>query len=84
MYNAHEEIIKMENNKEANEKLLFHGTSSEGAEGVCLSNFDNRYFRDGKWGYGAYFADDPVKSNDYAVPNGQQIKSMLINKVLLG
>jgi len=42
---------------------LLHGTSKEGADGIIKSSFDDRFFSDGLYGYGAYFADDPNKSN---------------------
>lgn len=58
-------LIANENNGNPNEQYLFHGTKANSAKGIIDSNFDNRYFVDGAWGYGAYFADDPNKSHNY-------------------
>ncbi len=77
-------IIALNNKKDANEKLLFHGTKKEGAAGILEGNFENAFFAVGKWGRGAYFADNPVMSNEYTFPDDKGIRYMFINKVILG
>ena len=47
-------------------------------------NFENSYFKNGYWGFGAYFADDPVKSHGYAPADDNGIRHMFICKVILG
>lgn len=63
VYNGLYNQIKLLNNGDANERILFHGTKMEGAEGVLAGNFENSYYAQGRWGRGAYFADDPNKSH---------------------
>ena len=58
-------IIQQNNNGDANERVLYHGTSKAGAEGILEGNFENAYFAAGKWGRGAYFADNPGMSHGY-------------------
>jgi hypothetical protein len=82
IYQGHREV--MERTGVVNERNLFHGTSEEGALGIWKNSFDNRYAKDGAWGYGTYFADDPNKSHSYAPPNKDGIRHMLICRVLLG
>ena len=79
------EAIKLDNNGQANERLLFHGTSKLGAEGISKSNFDDRFYKSGGlFGHGAYFADDPNKSNGYADKEANGMRHMFLCKVLLG
>jgi hypothetical protein len=59
------DLIMSKNNGKSNMKILFHGTSPAGSIGITQGNFENSYFKDGAWGYGAYFADDPNKSHAY-------------------
>ena len=40
---AHRDIIKRENNNQDNEKVLLHGTSQQGAEGITKASFDDRF-----------------------------------------
>jgi hypothetical protein len=68
-----------------NEMLLFHGTSGPGVEGIPNNGFDNRYWSKpgaGFFGCGAYFADDPRKSNDYSDKGAKSV--IFVCKVLLG
>ncbi|CAF5087955.1 unnamed protein product, partial [Rotaria sp. Silwood1] len=69
-----------------NERELFHGTGGEAIEGIINRGFDDRYFSpSGVWGRGAYFADDPRKSNGYAPPDTQTNRRVIFyNKVILG
>ena len=83
IYEGLSEIIKTENNNDFNESHLLHGTSYAGAQGIIDSGFDDRWFANGFFGFGAYFADDPNKSNGYA-PAANGFQNMFICKVLLG
>ena len=83
IYEGLAEIIKTENNNDLNESHLLHGTSHAGAQGIIDSGFDDRWFKNGAWGFGAYFADDPRKSNGYA-PAENGVQNIFICKVLLG
>jgi len=82
LYRAHIEIVKRENNDVANEMDLFHGTKSQGCQGIIKSNFDDRHIEDGAWGFGMYFAQDPMKSDKYTEKNG--VKGMFLCSVILG
>jgi len=63
-------MIKNTNNGLLNEKILFHGTSPLGADGITSANFENSFYNpSGAWGSGAYFADDPNKSHSYTSTN---------------
>ncbi|CAF3951467.1 unnamed protein product, partial [Rotaria sp. Silwood1] len=68
------------------ERYLYHGTAPDAVQGITDFGFDDRYFSsDGLWGHGAYFAEDPRKSHDYAPVNPQdQTRVMFYAKVLLG
>lgn len=69
-----------------NERELFHGTSDKAIQGITDHGFDDRYFSTkGRWGHGAYFADNPKKSHKYAHsdPN-DQTRVIFYAKVLLG
>ncbi|UJR12813.1 hypothetical protein I4U23_016986 [Adineta vaga] len=68
------------------ERELFHGTSGEAIQGIIDRGFDDRYFSPtGAWGRGAYFADDPRKSNNYAPPDPTTNRRVIFyNKVVLG
>ena len=68
-----------------NDKLLYHGTDEAGATGIKYNGFDSRYFsKSGMYGRGAYFADIPTKSHDYAPPNAVGCRFMFVVKVALG
>jgi hypothetical protein len=68
-----------------NERELFHGTSIEAANSIKDAGFDNRWFKAGFFGKGAYFADDPKKSHDYNAGNpGTSKRIMFVCKVALG
>ncbi|CAF3296765.1 unnamed protein product [Rotaria sp. Silwood2] len=68
------------------ERCLFHGTNTDAIQGITDYGFDDRYFSSsGRWGHGAYFADDPRKSHGYTNLNPQdQTHVMFYAKVLLG
>jgi len=84
LYEAMESTIKRENNGNANEReFLFHGTSSAGADGIEEYGFDNRFYKVGAWGPGAYFADTVLKSHGFTDTNSTT-KEILVCKVLLG
>jgi hypothetical protein len=77
-------MIALENNGDANEKKLFHGTTKEGADGITQGNFDNRYFSDGAWGRAAYFAEALDKSQFFAEKELGPIKTVFLCRVLCG
>ena len=93
LYDAMKKTIRLEcggkNAKPGDENendMLFHGTRGPGVDGIPSNGFDNRYWAkpgDGYFGHGAYFADDPRKSNDYTGPSGTECVIFLC-KVLLG
>jgi len=84
LYDGFYRIIAEKNDGNANEKILFHGTDRTGAEGVMHGNFENSYYKNGNWGFGAYFADNPIKSHNYTKPDKNNIRHMFICKVILG
>jgi len=69
-----------------NERELFHGTKDDAIRGITDHGFDDRYFSaSGRWGHGAYFADDPKKSHSYTqVDQKDQTRVIFYAKVLLG
>ncbi|CAF3477414.1 unnamed protein product [Rotaria sp. Silwood1] len=69
-----------------NERELFHGTKPESVQGITDYGFDDRYFSSsGRWGHGAYFADNPQKSHGYARPDiNDGTHAMFYAKVLSG
>lgn len=70
---------------DSNAKLLFHGSIEAGIEGIKKNGFDGRYFKPtGYYGRGAYFADVPSKSHQYAGPDSNGLRRMFIVKVALG
>ncbi|CAF1313811.1 unnamed protein product [Adineta ricciae] len=73
-------------NQNPNEQELFHGAKSFGAKGITEDGYDDRYFsKDGLYGHGAYFADNPQKSHGYTDVNPTDgTRVMFYNKVLLG
>lgn len=84
LYEAMKLQIEKENNNNANERMLFHGTKSEGAKGIEDNGFDDRFFNSsGAWGHGAYFADDVRKSHNYT-DNKTSTRVIFWVKVLLG
>lgn len=63
-YKQQRENIKGENNGDANERLLFHGSFD--VNKLVLRGFDERYASwTGMFGPGLYFAQDSSKSNQY-------------------
>ena len=68
-----------------NEKLLFHGTRNTSPEKIYKGDtgFDERYSRDGMWGYGNYFAQNSKYSDSYAYCNGE-MREMFGAHVLTG
>lgn len=78
-------IAKQCPNKLPNERELFHGTHGEAIEGIVNDGYDDRFWRSGKWGHGAYFAHNPAVSNGYTRANPtDQTRIMYYNKVALG
>jgi hypothetical protein len=51
---------------EANEVMLWHGTTPEHADMIVREGFDERVGRpSGRFGAGVYFAEDPAKADSY-------------------
>ncbi|UJR32836.1 hypothetical protein I4U23_020298 [Adineta vaga] len=72
-----------------NERELFHGTSGEAIDGILNDGYDDRYwgtkFGKGKFGHGAYFADNPSVSHSYTEADpSNQTRIMYYNRVTLG
>ncbi|CAF3749728.1 unnamed protein product, partial [Rotaria sp. Silwood1] len=72
-----------------NERELFHGTQGDAIDGILKDGFDDRYWGTkagkGKWGHGAYFADNPGVSHRYTEANlSDQTRIMYYSKVILG
>ena len=76
------ETIAAENNGDANEMLLYHGTGAGGAAGIPDAGFDDRFCSAGFFGMGMYFAEDPAKSHQYTEHNGD--KTIFVVRVSLG
>ena len=85
IYQGIKQQIELENNGEANETLLFHGTrSAENVQSIMDKGFDDRYWNlSGLYGAGAYFADEAKKSHDYTEPTASS-RYIFWVKVLLG
>lgn len=86
-YEAMKSIIAREcPGSNPNERELYHGTKGAAIQGITDYGFDDRYFSaGGKWGHGAYFADNPKKSDAYTIPDPtDQTKVIFYAKVLLG
>ena len=77
-------MIEKENNGNANEKILYHGTGEEGFKGVVENGFDDRYWLSGLFGAGCYFANDIFKSLGYTKINSAGEEFILICSVILG
>eukprot|EP01102_Stenamoeba_stenopodia_P022448 TRINITY_DN9350_c0_g2_i1.p1 TRINITY_DN9350_c0_g2~~TRINITY_DN9350_c0_g2_i1.p1 ORF type:complete len:540 (+),score=95.22 TRINITY_DN9350_c0_g2_i1:577-2196(+) len=86
LYEAMKNSVAKENDGEANEKGLFHGTREDSVKGIQDSGFDDRYFsKSGNFGSGAYFADNPRKSDQYTNREATATQRyMFYCKVLLG
>ncbi|CAF1563548.1 unnamed protein product [Adineta ricciae] len=90
MYLSMKQIIaKQCPGRNPNEKELFHGTKSIAIDGILNDGYDDRYwgtnFGSGKFGHGAYFADNPSVSHRYTESNpSDQTRIMYFNKVVLG
>lgn len=78
---------KMSKNRgDANEKLLFHGTSPDTIDHICARNFDFRM--SGKnatlYGKGSYFATTASYSHRYTSKDSDGNFSMFLAQVLVG
>ena len=74
------------NRGDANEKLLFHGTSPVSINHICAQNFDFRM--NGKnatlFGKGSYFATTASYSHKYTSKDSDGNFSMFVAQVLAG
>ncbi|KAF4525233.1 hypothetical protein B566_EDAN014008 [Ephemera danica] len=77
-------VAKLENNDDANEKRLFHGSGQ--CQTIIKNGFDERLSKqNGLYGAGVYFADKADKSNSYVGPgNSAGEFQMLLCRVALG
>ncbi len=75
-YRAQKEALRA-SGMEVTESLLFHGTSSKNAEGICKTNFDPAKLKRFAYGKGIYFSRCPNVSLGYG-------EDLLLCKVLLG
>ena len=85
-YDAIKQWISNED-KNTNEKRLYHGCSEEAAFNVAKSGFDSRYFGSAAgqaFGRGVYFADTPIYSDKYVKANNNGERFMLICQAALG
>lgn len=76
--------IASENGGHANEKFMWHGTGNEEhvRNGIAYRGFDNRFWTQGVFGFGGYFAENIDKSHYFA--SGHHVKLMFYCKVLAG
>uniref|UniRef100_A0A8C5PLI9 Poly [ADP-ribose] polymerase n=1 Tax=Leptobrachium leishanense TaxID=445787 RepID=A0A8C5PLI9_9ANUR len=79
-----EQILKT--NCIANEKNLFHGTSSHNIPPICHENIDWRVCgaNGTLFGQGSYFARDASYSHNYSPKNASGQRSMFMARVLVG
>ncbi|CAF4138931.1 unnamed protein product [Rotaria sp. Silwood2] len=82
-------IAKQCTGQNPNERELFHGTKGDAIDGILNDGFDDRYWGTksgrGKWGHGAYFADNPSVSHRYTEANlSDHTRVIYYNKVVLG
>ncbi|XP_029453173.1 protein mono-ADP-ribosyltransferase PARP11 isoform X2 [Rhinatrema bivittatum] len=68
---------------EINEKMLFHGTSNEFVEAICIHNFDWRVngIHAAIYGKGTYFARDALYSSRYCRNDGKHGDTFQIHGV---
>jgi hypothetical protein len=75
-------------NPDINEFMLFHGTSIENAARITGASFKLGHARQGAYGKGIYFADNPMKSDQYAATKHDDalgpIHVMLLCRVACG
>lgn len=67
-----------------NTKLLFHGTSIDLIDKICLEGFDPTYNRNSAFGLGTYFASNASYSYNYCCGTKDEISYMFIAEVLIG
>jgi hypothetical protein len=69
------------------EKLLFHGCSSQTVKSICEQNFDWRRAGENagrKYGHGSYFALNSSYSHHFSLPDDKGVRYMFVAKVLVG
>ena len=75
--------IENENNGQANELKLFHGTKKDAVKSIIHGGLDDRFWNSsGMFGAGAYHADDPNLSLSFTSPSNP--RTIFVCKVLLG
>eukprot|EP00004_Rigifila_ramosa_P015419 TRINITY_DN356_c0_g1_i4.p1 TRINITY_DN356_c0_g1~~TRINITY_DN356_c0_g1_i4.p1 ORF type:complete len:558 (+),score=103.52 TRINITY_DN356_c0_g1_i4:522-2195(+) len=71
---------------QANEVMLWHGTSVDALDAIMAQMLDHRFAiaNGALFGEGLYFAESAVKSNFYAKANSSGCRVMLLCRVVLG
>mmetsp|Transcript_2179 Transcript_2179/g.7109 ORF Transcript_2179/g.7109 Transcript_2179/m.7109 type:complete len:466 (+) Transcript_2179:1221-2618(+) len=57
-----------------NELVLCHGTSPQFLDDILTNGLNPKYTRVAAYGHGVYFADDPIKANQYAHPTDEGLR----------
>ncbi|XP_061494819.1 protein mono-ADP-ribosyltransferase PARP12-like isoform X2 [Rhineura floridana] len=80
-----EQMKKANGGKDVDERLLFHGTSKDYIDAICVQNFDWRIcgIHGTAYGKGSYFARDASYSDNYSKSNSS-LKTMFLARVLVG
>jgi hypothetical protein len=63
---------------------LFHGTRCQTYEDIALEGLDQRLAKNGYFGRGLHFADEPIKSGQYTLVGKDGLRTMFAASVLLG
>ncbi|UJR29681.1 hypothetical protein I4U23_017229 [Adineta vaga] len=69
-----------------NEMLLYHGTIGADIDQIADFGFDKKNYRQGNWGNGAYFSQNPKNEHSNTFPNLEKDNQRVLyqTKVLLG
>ncbi|XP_064390248.1 uncharacterized protein LOC135338142 isoform X2 [Halichondria panicea] len=76
-----EKSLMLRQRDDVNMQLLYH-TSRAQPSVICEEGLDNRLSRDGNFGKGIYFSDNPAKCDGYS--GGDVYKKMFLCRVLMG
>jgi hypothetical protein len=68
----------------ANEAYLLHGTGHAAVDKIISEGFDCRVGDTGYFGFGAYFAENASKSDEYTEANEYNERVMFLARVCLG
>lgn len=79
-----EKNLMLRDREDVNMQLLYHTTRAK-APVICEEGLDLRLSRNGRFGNGIYFSDDPAKCNSYwPVVGARSTRQMFVCRVLLG